>query len=155
PVYGAPFDVSATPYDLDSRQFGVYASTQLRVGRHWNFNAGIRHDRARSSGNINGVDTRYDLSHNSFNVGAIYLSDYGISPYISYSESFKPVAGVDGYGNTYLPYEAQQTEVGVKLEPSWLDGTVTLAYFDIEEKNALISDATNIQTQSGKRTNKG
>src|SRR5690606_2724126 len=66
-----------------------------------------------------------------------------------------PVAGVDGYGNTYQPYEAKQTEVGLKLEPSWLDGTLTLAYFDIEEKNALISDASNIQSQSGKRTNKG
>src|SRR5690606_25387133 len=39
--------------------------------------------------------------------------------------------------------------------PTWLDGTVTLAWFDVEEKNALISDASNIQTQSGKRTNRG
>ena len=155
PVYGAPFAVNATPYDLDSRQLGVYASAQLRVGRHWNFNAGIRHDRAKSDGNISGVDSAYDVRHNSANVGAIYISDYGVSPYIGYSESFKPIPGVDGSGVTYRPYEAQQLEVGVKLEPTWLDGNVTLAYFDVEEKNALISDASNIQTQSGKRTNKG
>lgn len=155
PVYGAPFPVDATPYDLDTRQLGVYASAQLRVGQRWNFNAGIRHDRAKSSGNIGGGDTSYNVNHNSINVGAMYISDYGVSPYISYSESFKPVAGVDGYGNTYQPYEARQTEIGVKLEPSWLDGTLTLAYFDVEEKNALISDASNIQTQSGKRSNKG
>lgn len=155
PVYGAPFTVNATPYDLHSKQLGVYASAQLRVGKNWNFNAGIRHDRAKSHGNISGADTSYDVSRNSVNVGAMYISDYGVSPYISYSESFKPVAGVDGYGNTYQPYEAKQTEVGLKLEPSWLDGTLTLAYFDIEEKNALISDASNIQSQSGKRTNKG
>lgn len=155
PVYGAPFTVNATPYDLHSKQLGVYASAQLRVGKNWNFNAGIRHDRAKSRGNISGADTSYDVSRNSVNVGAMYISDYGVSPYISYSESFKPVAGVDGYGNTYQPYEAKQTEVGLKLEPSWLDGTLTLAYFDIEEKNALISDASNIQSQSGKRTNKG
>jgi len=155
PVYGVPFAVDATPYDLDSKQLGLYASTQLRVGRHWNFNAGIRHDRAESDGNINGVDTGYDVSHNSLNVGAMYISDHGVSPYIGYSESFKPVAGVDGYGNSYRPYEARQTEVGVKLEPTWLDGNLTLAYFDVEEKNALISDASNIQTQSGKRTNQG
>ncbi|MFT3801165.1 MAG: TonB-dependent siderophore receptor [Burkholderiaceae bacterium] len=156
PVYGAPFPVSATPYGLDSTQLGLYASAQLRVAKHWNFNAGIRHDRARSDGNISGVDSRYDVNHNSFNVGAMYISDYGVSPYISRSESFKPIAGVDGYGNTYRPYEGQQTEVGVKLEPSWLNGgTFTVAWFDIEEKNALISDASNIQTQSGKRTNQG
>jgi len=155
PVYGAPFDVNATPYDLNSKQLGLYASGQLRVGERWNFNAGVRHDRAKNSGNINGGDAGYDVRHNSFNVGAMYISDYGVSPYISYSESFKPVAGVDGYGNTYQPYEARQTEVGVKLEPSWLDGAVTVAYFDLEEKNALIADASNIQTQSGKRNNKG
>ncbi|MBB5217117.1 TonB-dependent siderophore receptor [Parapusillimonas granuli] len=155
PVYGAPFAVSATPYDLHSKQLGMYASAQLRVGKSWNFNAGIRHDRAKSHGNISGADTGYDVSHNSVNVGAMYISDYGVSPYISYSESFKPVAGVDGYGNSYRPYEAKQTEVGVKLEPSWLDGALTLAYFDVEEKNALISDASNIQSQSGKRNNKG
>ena len=155
PVYGAPFDVDATPYDLNTRQFGMYASTQLKVGEHLNFNAGIRHDRAKSSGTINGGDAGYDVSHNSFNVGAIYISDYGVSPYVSYSESFKPVSGVDGYGNTYLPYEARQIETGLKLEPTWLDGTITIAYFDVKEKNALISDSTNIQTQAGKRYNKG
>lgn len=155
PVYGAPFDVTATPYELNTKQLGVYASAQMQVGERWNFNAGIRHDRAKSSGNINGGDTSYDVDHNSINVGAMYISDYGVSPYIGYSESFKPVAGVDGYGNTYQPYEAKQTEVGVKLEPTWLDGTITVAYFDIEEKNALIADSTNIQTQSGKRENQG
>lgn len=155
PVYGTGFRVDSTPYDLDSRQFGVYASAQLRVGPRWQFNAGVRHDRAKSSGNISGSDTRYDLHHNSFNVGAMYVSDYGIAPYIGYSESFKPIGGVDSRGNTYQPYEAKQTEVGVKLEPTWLDGTVTLAYFDVEEKNALVSDASNIQSQSGRRSNQG
>lgn len=155
PVYGAPFTAEGTPYNLDTKQLGMYASAQLRVGDHWNFNAGIRHDRAESSGNINGGDAGYDVSHNSVNIGAMYISDYGVSPYIGYSESFKPLAGVDGHGNAYRPYEAKQTEVGIKFEPTWLDGTVTVAYFDIEEKNALGSDATNIQTQIGKRTNKG
>ncbi len=155
PVYGAPFDVDATPYELDTKQLGVYASAQLRVGPRWNFNAGIRHDKAEGSGTINGGDAGYDASHNSFNVGAMYISDYGVSPYISYSESFKPLAGVDGYGSSYRPYEAKQSEVGVKLEPAWLDGALTLAYFDVEEKNALISDSSNIQSQSGKRNNKG
>lgn len=155
PVYGTPFSVSGTPYQLHSKQFGAYASTQLRVGNNWNFNAGIRHDRAKNNGRINGADSSYDINNNSVNVGAMYISDVGVAPYISYSESFKPQAGVDGYGTAYRPYQGQQTEVGLKLEPSWLDGTITLAYFDVKEKNALISDASNIQSQTGKRTNKG
>lgn len=155
PVYGTPFPVTATPYDLDTRQLGVYASTQLRLGQRWQFNAGVRHDRAKGSGTINGGDAGYDVSHNSLNVGAMYTSDVGISPYISYSESFKPRTGADAYGRAYSPYEARQTEVGVKLEPAWLDGTLTLAYFDIEEKNALISDPSNVQVEGGERSNKG
>jgi len=155
PVYGTPFPVTAEPYDLTTKQLGAYASAQMLVADRWHFSAGIRHDRAESNGTINGGSADYDVSHNSINAGAMYISDYGISPYVSYSESFKPIAGVDGYGNSYRPYEARQVEAGVKLEPTWLDGTVTLAYFDVEEKNALIADATNIQTQSGKRTSKG
>lgn len=155
PVYGAPFEVSGTPYDLDSTQWGLYAATQVRVGSNWNFNAGIRHDRAKNDGMINGADSSYNVSNNSVNVGAIYISDFGVSPYISYSESFKPIAGVDGQGRAYKPYEGKQSEIGLKLEPTWLNGTVTLAYFDVKEKNALIADSSNIQTQTGKRTNRG
>ncbi|WP_240939386.1 TonB-dependent siderophore receptor [Diaphorobacter sp. HDW4A] len=156
PVYGTPFDVTGTPYGLHSKQWGAYASTQMRVGSHWNFNAGIRHDRAKNKGAINGGNAGYDVSKNSLNFGAMYISDIGVSPYISYSESFKPVDGVDGHGNGYRPYEGTQREVGVKFEPTWLNGgNLTLAYFDIKEKNALVSDASNIQSQTGQRTNKG
>ena len=156
PVYGAPFAVTSTPYELNSNQLGLYASAQMQVAKHWNFNAGLRHDRARSGGVISGADSGYSVSHNSVNFGAMYISDFGISPYISSSQSFKPLQGVDGSGNAYKPYEGQQREVGLKLEPSWLNGgTVTVAYFDVKEKNALVADASNIQSQSGKRTNRG
>ena len=155
PVYGKPFPVTATPYDVNSRQLGLYASAQARVGSHWNFNAGVRHDIANSSGLISGAHPDYDGSHTSVNAGAMYISDFGVSPYINYSESFNLVVGVDGYGRTYQPYIGKQKEAGIKFEPDWLNGTLTLAYFDIEERNALITDASNIQVQGGKRTNKG
>ena len=156
PVYGTPFAISGSPYNQHSKQWGAYASTQMRVGSHWNFNAGIRHDSVKNNGLVSGTDSGYNTSKNSINAGAMYITDFGVSPYISYSESFKPIAGVDGYGTAYRPYEGKQSEVGVKLEPAWLNGgNITLAYFDVKEKNALISDASNIQSQTGKRTNKG
>src|SRR5690606_12940235 len=74
PVYGKSFAVTAPPYGLDSRQLGLYASAQARVGSHWNFNAGIRHDHAKSDGLIAGSSSGYDISHNSMNVGAMYIS---------------------------------------------------------------------------------
>lgn len=151
PVYGAPISLSATPYEQPLRQLGAYASTQLQVGSNWNFNAGIRHDRAKSS-----MEGGYDVSHNSINAGAMYITSLGIAPYLSYSESFKPVLGLNAESNPYKPYEGRQAEVGLKLEPSWLNGgTMTLAYFELEEKNALAADASNVQRQIGKRTNHG
>lgn len=151
PVYGAPFAVTSSPYEQHLRQWGAYASAQMQVGSNWNFNAGIRHDQAK-----NKVAGGYDTSHNSLNAGVMYISSLGIAPYASYSESFRPTAGVDASNNPYKPYEGRQAEVGVKLEPAWLDGgTVTLAYFDLKEKNALVADPSNIQRQVGKRTNRG
>lgn len=155
PVYGVPFDVSGTPYNLKTRQLGAYFSSQLKLGSNWLFTGGIRHDRAEGDSLVSGVNSDYDVSHNSRNFGAMYISDFGVSPYFNYTESFQPVAGSDGYGRGYKPYEGKQREVGVKFDPKWLDGTVTLAYFDLEEKNALAADVSNIQTQIGKRTNQG
>lgn len=156
PSYGSPFPVDYTPYELNSKQLGIYAAAKINVGSHWNFNIGLRHDKAKGDSFIDGFSSPgYNVSNNSINAGAIYISDYGISPYIGYSESFKPENGIDGYGNPYIPYIGKQTEIGLKIEPDWLNGTFTLAYFDIEEKNALAADASNIQKQIGKKTNKG
>ena len=151
PVYGVPFAVTSTPYEQRLRQWGAYASAQMQVGSHWNLSAGLRHDSAKNT-----VAGGYEASHNSVNAGVMYMTSLGVAPYVSYSESFKPTAGVDSNNNPYKPYEGRQAEVGVKLEPSWLNGgTVTLAYFDLQEKNALAADASNIQRQIGKRTNRG
>ena len=151
PVYGAPISLSGTPYADRLRQWGAYAAGQLQVGSHWNFSAGLRHDNAKNS-----VPGGYDVDHNSVNLGAMYMSSVGVAPYVSYSESFRPALGVDANKNPYKPFEGRQAEVGVKLEPSWLKGgTMTLAYFELEEKNALAADASNVQRQIGKRTNHG
>lgn len=153
PVYGTPFTVAGTPYEQRLRQWGAYASTQLQLGSHWNVNAGIRHDQAKARDQSG---SGYDAHHNSLNAGVMYITGLGIAPYASYSESFKPTVGVDGYNHSYKPYEGRQAEAGVKLEPAWLEGSkFTLAYFDLQEKNALAADASNIQRQVGKRTNRG
>lgn len=151
PVYGAAIAVTGTPYEQRLRQIGAYASAQARIGDSWNLNAGIRHDRAE-----NRIAQGYDVSKNSVNAGLMYVTGAGIAPYISYSESFKPTVGVDSNNRPYVPYEGRQAEVGVKLEPEWLNGgTVTAAYFELEEKNALAADSSNVQRQIGKRTNHG
>ena len=74
PVYGQPISLSGTPYADRLRQWGAYASGQLQVGNNWNFNAGVRHDNAKNS-----VPGGYDVDHNSFNVGAMYMTSFGVA----------------------------------------------------------------------------
>lgn len=155
PVYGAPVSVTSTPYRVDTEQLGVYATGKVTLNKKWLFNAGIRHDKAKNDGFVDGANIGYEVSNTSYSGGVMYMADNGLSPYVNYSESFKPTAGVDGYGTMYKPYKGKQYEAGVKYTPHWMDGTISLAYFDLTEQNALVSDASNRSIQAGKRTNKG
>ena len=68
----------------------------------------------------------------------------GVSPFVSYSESFTPVFGGDFYGNPYQPQEGNQYEGGIKWQPL-RNSLITASYFDIEESNGLTADPANIQ----------
>ena len=60
----------------------------------------------------------------------------GISPYVSYAESFEPVVGIDTITNQQLlPQEGRQYEAGIKWQPTGINALVTLSAFDIEVSN--------------------
>ncbi|MCP1661119.1 TonB-dependent siderophore receptor [Neisseria perflava] len=145
---------SGTRYEVKQKQLGLYLRDQFTYGGLV-VNAGIRHDKAKSESYSAGTSDGYDISHTSYQGSLMYNFKNGISPYISYTESFKPLSGTDAYGNGYKPYEGRQYEAGVKYMPSWLDGKLSVAYFDLEEKNALVSDASAVMRQIGKRRGKG
>lgn len=85
----------------------------------------------------------------------MYLGENGVSPYVSYSESFTPVAGIGPDGASYEPLEGRQFEAGVKIAPPDVDGYLTIAAFDVEENNTLISTSAPVQEQVGKRRSQG
>lgn len=136
PVYGQPFTpptLFALP-DLDQTQVGLYLQDQMR----WNaltVVAGVRRDRAeqQTAGSPEQVDEA-----TSIRLGAIY--DLGqVSPYVSYSESFLPLAGQDVRGVAFRPQNGEQLEVGLKWQP--MSGTlITLAAYDLTETNRLTND---------------
>lgn len=155
PQYGAPFTVTANPYELRLKQQGLYLFNQF----NWNdtvlVNLGVRRDNYESSSYI-------DLKHhadkggkNTHNASIMVRTPIGLSPYVSHSTSFNPALGADDYGRAYKPYEGKQLEVGFKYEPSWMRGSFNLAFFDLKEENALVSDASNVQIQAGERRNRG
>lgn len=135
------------------RQLGIYAQDQLRFGR-WNLVAGLRHDRATSA-TKGSADEKSRAT--TGRLGAIYRLDNGLAPYVSYSESFTPLAGTDFFGNRYDPLRGEQYELGVKFESADARQAVNLAAYDLREKNRLVNDPNNPlnQVQAGETRTRG
>ncbi len=84
-----------------------------------------------------------------FSFGALYKTESGFNPYISYAESFRATVGTDVLTNTPLkPRTGEQTEVGFKYQPVGSRNSVTVAYFNLEEDN-LVSFVAAGRTQPG------
>lgn len=169
--FGAPIDIFDPQYgnftpvaesdlirrDIDKEQLGLYIQDQLRLDDRWILLGGVRYDQAEAD-NVNrtaGTNERSDDNEFSFSGGAMYLADNGLSPYVSYTESFDPQGRVDREGRLYEPREGRQWEIGVKYAPWDFDGYVTAAVFDIKETNALISSPSGFQVQAGEKRSRG
>lgn len=155
PVYGAPFTVTGSPYELSLKQQGTYIFNKF----DWNdtvlINLGLRNDNYDSRSFIGTAANSANGNKNTHNASIMLRTALGLSPYVSHSTSFNPLLGADAAGRGYKPFEGEQLEVGLKYEPTWMRASFNLALFDLTEKNALISNASNIQTQAGERRNKG
>lgn len=150
PVYGnvpTGYTVNDGP-ETDTEQQGLYFQDQLRLDR-WILSLGGRHDWTRSK--TAGGTARKDEA-TTWRGGLMYAFDAGFTPYVSYTESFEPVAGADSAGNPFKPIEGEQVEIGVKYQPSGSPTLLTLAVYDITQSNRLTSDPLNPtgQIQTGK-----
>lgn len=159
PEYGN-YTPAALEYDVaeNKEQIGVYLQDQLRLNDRWILLGGVRHDSATVESYSEVPNTEdYDQTDQqlSFSGGVMYLGDYGISPYLSYSESFSPRTGYGPDEEAYEPSEGEQWEVGVKYTPDWLDGYMTAAVYDLKETNSLYSDGGIPQPQGGERHSQG
>ncbi|BAV99571.1 TonB-dependent siderophore receptor [Lysobacter enzymogenes] len=151
PVY-VPYTQPPLPAPVKSsqRQLGVYLQDQMKIGEHWIVVAGLRHDRVKN-GIVGQRDE--DSSATTKRLGVMFHDWAGWSPYLSYSESFTPLAGSNAItGARYTPQEGEQIEAGVKFEPAGRDLSFTAATYELREKNRLIADPRNPNTniQAGK-----
>ena len=113
-----------------SKDYGLYINNQISFG-DWKFNIGLRYDEAETKTSR----TKQKDTESSFSVGTLYAFNNGISPYISYAESFEPVIGTDMVTNNPLkPKIGEQWEGGIKYQPSEKT-RITLAYFRSKESN--------------------
>ncbi|WP_051235624.1 TonB-dependent siderophore receptor [Marinimicrobium agarilyticum] len=158
PVYGnvPPADylnsLYSTSPDTTTEDLGLYVNDQISIG-NWRVTAGLRVDDTETN---TGTARQQDDAVSSA-LGVLYQFDNGLAPYASYAESFEPVIGDDGRGNTLDPQEGEQVEVGVKYQSYDIPAMVTLAYFDITQSN--LSDPTSLagdyQQQRGEASVEG
>lgn len=138
------------PVKTSQRQTGLYLQDQMKLGEHWIVVAGLRHDRV-----TNGLQGAADekSSATTKRLGAMFHDWAGWSPYVSYSESFTPLAGTNALtGARYRPKKGEQIEAGVKFEPAGRDLSFTAATYELREENRLVADPRNpnVNIQAGK-----
>lgn len=158
PVYGnftPATEAQLSETRTDKEQVGAYVQNQLRIDDRWVLLAGVRHDWAETESKT-GANPRQrsDDDQWSLSGGLMYLADNGLSPYISYSESFQPLLATETSGDLYEPLEGQQLEVGVKYAPSWLDGYLSAAAFELTEENSIVTEGQRT-VQKGEKESQG
>ncbi|MGD8108161.1 ferrichrome porin FhuA [Pantoea sp. FN0302] len=137
---------AATPYQQNKqKQTGLYVQDQAEWNR-FVLTAGGRYDWLEQSTRAYQAGTYTERSDSQFTgrVGLNYLFDNGITPYVSYSESFEPNSGADAAGNTFKPSKGRQYEAGVKYVPKDQPIVVTAALYQLTKTNNLMSDPANV-----------
>lgn len=161
PVYGAPVPSPAAPFkdeDAEQRQIGLYIQDQIALGERWVLSLGGRFDSTRNRTQDSAAASRQSQTDDEFvkNVGLVYRSDLGLSPYVSYSESFLSVLGTDSQGRDFEPELGDQIEAGVKYQPDDGGTLVTVAVFDLTRENFTQFDPdTFLPVQTGEVRSKG
>ncbi len=73
-------------------------------------------------------------------VGVNYLFDNGLSPYVSWSQSFQTTIGTDFSGKAFSPTTGEQYEAGIKYQPAGGKLLLTAAVYQIDQDNTLTVD---------------
>jgi iron complex outermembrane receptor protein len=153
-IYNIDYDaltiptISSTPTTNDSqKQLGLYLQDQIRAWDRVSVVLGVRRDHVTNPGIESDNAT-------TFRAGIIAEIGAGFSPFASYTESFLPVAGLDGNGDEFKPQRGKQYEYGVKWQPDRAT-LVTVTGFNISEVNRIVYGTGSQIFQSGRLKTKG
>jgi len=139
PVYGNYTIPGRQPNATDRQnQLGFYLQDQIRIDRI-SLLLGVRRDRAKTEteGSFSQVDKA-----TTYRAAVMVDLPRGVTPYVSYAESFQPVTGTTASGEALRPTTGRQWEAGVKWQVS-PGNLVTLAAYEITERNRLTDDPAN------------
>ena len=137
PTYGTPVampDLSA-PSTSRSEFAGLYLKDQIEFGDRWIALLGLRHDESRVK--ADGAGTARERGTTG-RAGLMVRTGLGLSPYVSYSESFLPNVDVNpDTGSVFEPMRGEQIEVGVKYQPEDGDTLLTATAYQLSEDNRV------------------
>lgn len=159
PVYGAQPGLfgPSTLTDQEIKYRALYAQDQIWLGERWKLLLGLRYDDARQTTARNGAATVQNDGATSPRAGIMYDLTRRASLYVSYSRSFKPVAGTTFEGAPFQPERGEQAEAGLKAD--FLDRRlgVTLALYELVRQNVTTADPANpgFSVQTGEQRARG
>lgn len=161
PRYGISVAKPGTIVDRQQSidQYGIYAQTQMKINDRWLLSLGGRQAwiNDKTDNRLDGSTTRQSDNAFTGKAGIGYLFDNGLTPYLSYSESFITNIGQSAGGGPFAPSKGRQYEAGIKYEPDYFPGTITASAFEITKTNVLTPDPTNsnFQVQTGEVRHRG
>lgn len=148
PVYSGVTAPAMSPEpDLRQNQLGLYAQDQLRLGP-WLAVLGLRHDYVSSDTQGSPVE-HYQAT--TGRAALMYELPFGVTPYVTYAQSFNPVFGSGVCATVCAPQRGEMVELGFKYNPT-PGNAINGAIFDTTERNRLASDPDNamFSIQTGK-----
>ena len=157
PVYGRDITLPATRRtDQTTRQYGIYAQDEIRFGNFIATFAG-RSDWAENKTTVAGVRNKTDDHALTGRAALLYRFDNGIAPYVSFAQSFTPLAGTDAAGRAFDPERGVQYETGIKYQPVGVNALLSAAVFDLTRENLLTTDLANrnFSVQVGEARSRG
>jgi iron complex outermembrane receptor protein len=160
PVYGQ--QITPPTFSVISsqsqNQYGIYMQDQVALDR-WRLTLSGREDWVDTSTNsyLANTQTYQAVSAFSGRAGLNYVFDFGLSPYVSYANSFQPTIGTTFGGTAFQPTTGYQYEAGVKYQPAGTNISTSLAAYQMVQQNALTPDPVHpgFNVQTGQITVKG
>jgi iron complex outermembrane recepter protein len=168
PVYGGTlpsFDLTAlSPAYINTYtkrdQVGLYLQDQIAIGALQLIASGRWDWYNQATVNKKTTpNTMTRLSQTAFTarLGALYEFGFGLSPYVSYSESFEPQTGATYLGVPFDPVTGKMLEAGLKFQPHGTSALFTLSVYDLRRQKVPVADPlggtggipTNSQVQIG------
>ena len=152
-TFAATTDPMRSPEPDEAQiQNGIYIQDQIRVGP-WIAVLGLRHDWLRIE--FEGSPDAYETATTG-RAGLMYEFGFGLTPYVSYTESFTPQPGRPVITQNDLatfasanpatrpatPVEGEQIEVGFKFQPNGAPWMINASVYKLEEFNRVESPDT-------------